>query len=59
MQQHEIEEIIHVTNEIHALACSNENDEIDEDSTSTSDDEYLPLNTMSSSESEQLNDDDD
>ena len=55
-QQHENEEIIQLTNEIHVLVCSNENDETDKDLTS-SDDEYLPVNTMSSLESEQLNDD--
>ena len=58
VQQHENEEIIQLTNEIHVPACSNEN-ETDKYSTSTSDDEYLPVNTKSSSESEQLNDDDD
>ena len=50
VQQHENEEI-------HVSAHSNENDETD-DKDSTSDDEYLPINTTSSSESEQLNDDD-
>ena len=51
VQQHENEEIIQLTNEIHVPTHSNEN-ETDEDSTSTSDDEYLPINTTSSSESE-------
>ena len=45
-QQHENEEIIQLTNEIHVLAHSNENDETDKDSTSTSDNEYLPQHNI-------------
>ena len=65
------EEINQVTNEIHVPSTENELIQIsthtpqnyehsimDEDSTS-SEDEYLPINTLSSSESEQPNDDDD
>ena len=54
----EIQAQQHENEEIHVLACSNESDETD-DEDSTSDDEYLPINTMSSSESKQLNDDND